>query len=250
MRIGILYLSLLLVCVNTKAQIGSGTSSNPEISTFISADMNIILDRNSVIDKYGNKTAYNNNIKGSPFLNDEWLNGTIYGLDLKKMAQVKIRLNTNGNQVHFLDMKNIELVVDKSKIKKVAIYDELNADSIYFENGFSDTKAELSKSTLVQVLNKGEVLLLKNHTNNVVKKDSLFGAINVYYFAPTFDYYLKNENNIVQKLKKFDINTLSAILPNKQIITNYLTQKNKIKSEKEIIEFLNFYNLNNKNSNN
>ena len=250
MRIGILYLCLLLVCVNTKAQIGSGTSSNPEISTFISADMNIILDRNSVIDKYGNKTAYNNNIKGSPFLNDEWLNGTIYGLDLKKMAQVKIRLNTNGNQVHFLDMKNIELVVDKSKIKKVAIYDELNADSIYFENGFSDTKAELSKSTLVQVLNKGEVLLLKNHTNNVVKKDSLFGAINVYYFAPTFDYYLKNENNIVQKLKKFDINTLSAILPNKQIITNYLTQKNKIKSEKEIIEFLNFYNLNNKNSNN
>ena len=250
MRIGILYLSLLLVCVNTKAQIGSGTSSNPEISTFISADMNIILDRNSVIDKYGNKTAYNNNIKGSPFLNDEWLNGTIYGLDLKKMAQVKIRLNTNGNQVHFLDMKNIELVVDKSKIKKVAIYDELNADSIYFENGFTDTKSELSNSTLVQVLNKGEVLLLKKHTNNVVKKDSLFGAINVYYFAPTFDYYLKNENNIVQKLKKFDINTLSAILPNKQIITNYLTQKNKIKSEKEIIEFLNFYNLNNKNSNN
>ena len=235
MRIGILYLSLLLVCVNTKAQIGSGTSSNPEISTFISADMNIILDRNSVIDKYGNKTAYNNNIKGSPFLNDEWLNGTIYGLDLKIMAQVKIRLNTNGNQVHFLDMKNIELVVDKSKIKKVAIYDELNADSIYFENGFSDTKAELSKSTLVQVLNKGEVLLLKNHTNNVVKKDSLFGAINVYYFAPTFDYYLKNENNIVQKIKKIDTKTLFAILPNKEIMTNYFTQHNKIKSEKEII---------------
>ncbi len=250
MRIGILYLSLLLVCVNTKAQIGSGTSSNPEISTFISADMNIILDRNSVIDKYGNKTAYNNNIKGSPFLNDEWLNGTIYGLDLKKMAQVKIRLNTNGNQVHFLDMKNIELVVDKSKIKKVAIYDELNADSIYFENGFSDTKAELSKSTLVQVLNKGEVLLLKNHTNNVVKKDSLFGAINVYYFAPTFDYYLKNENNIVQKIKKIDTKTLFAILPNKEIMTNYFTQHNKIKSEKEIIEFLNFYNLNNKKKNN
>ena len=250
MRIGILYLSLLLVCENTKAQIGSGTSSNPEISTFISADMNIILDRNSVIDKYGNKTAYNNNIKGSPFLNDEWLNGTIYGLDLKKMAQVKIRLNTNGNQVHFLDMKNIELVVDKSKIKKVAIYDELNADSIYFENGFSDTKAELSKSTLVQVLNKGEVLLLKNHTNNVVKKDSLFGAINVYYFAPTFDYYLKNENNIVQKIKKIDTKTLFAILPNKEIMTNYFTQHNKIKSEKEIIEFLNFYNLNNKKKNN
>lgn len=250
MRIGILYLSLLLVCVNTKAQIGSGTSSNPEISTFISADMNIILDRNSVIDKYGNKTAYNNNIKGSPFLNDEWLNGTIYGLDLKKMAQVKIRLNTNGNQVHFLDMKNIELVVDKSKIKKVAIYDDLNADSIYFENGFSDTKAELSKSTLVQVLNKGEVLLLKNHTNNVVKKDSLFGAINVYYFAPTFDYYLKNENNIVQKIKKIDTKTLFTILHNKEIMTNYFTQHNKIKSEKEIIEFLNFYNLNNKKKNN
>jgi hypothetical protein len=166
------------------------------------------------------------------------------------MAQVKLRLNTNGNQVHFLDMKNIELVVDKSKIKKIAIYDELSSDSIYFENGFSDTKAELSKSTLVQVLNKGEVLLLKNHTNNVVKKDSLFGAINVYYFAPMFDYYLKNENNIVQKLKKIDTKTLLTILPNKEIMTNYFTQHNKIKSEKEIIEFINFYNLNNKKTNN
>ncbi|MSQ38537.1 MAG: hypothetical protein EXR19_03095 [Chitinophagaceae bacterium] len=246
MRIGIIYLCLLLVSVNTKAQIGSGSSSNPEISLFISTDMNIILDRNSVIDKYGNRTPYNNNIKGSPFLNDEWLNGTIYGLDLKKMAQVKLRLNTNGNEIHFLDMKNIELVVDKSKIKKVAMFDELSLDSIYFENGFTDTKNELISSNLVQVLNKGEVLLLKKYTNNVVKKDSLFGAINVYYFAPMFDYYLKNEKNIIQKLKKIDIKTLSTILPNKEIITNYLTQKNKIKTEKEIIEFLDFYNLNNK----
>ena len=250
MRIGIIYLCLLLVSVNTKAQIGSGSSSNPEISLFISTDMNIILDRNSVIDKYGNRTPYNNNIKGSPFLNDEWLNGTIYGLDLKKMAQVKLRLNTNGNEIHFLDMKNIELVVDKSKIKKVAMFDELSLDSIYFENGFTDTKNELISSNLVQVLNKGEVLLLKKHTNNVVKKDSLFGAINVYYFAPMFDYYLKNEKNIIQKLKKIDIKILSTILPNKEIITNYLTQKNKIKTEKEIIEFLDFYNLNNKKTSN
>jgi hypothetical protein len=250
MRIGILYLCLLLVCVNTKAQIGSGSSSNPEISVFMSADMPITMDRNNVIDKFGNRSPYNNNIKGSPFINDEWLNGSIYGLDLKKMAQVKIKLNTNSNEVHFLDMKNIELVVDKSKIKKVAMFDELNSDSIYFETGFTDAKKELSNSTLVQVLNKGEVLLLKKHTNNVVKKDSLFGAINIYYFAPMFDYYLKNENNIVQKLKKIDINILSAILPNKEIITNYLTQKNKIKTEKEIIEFLNFYNLNNKKTSN
>ena len=35
-----------------------------------------------------------------------------------------------------------------------------------FENGFTDTKSELSNSTLVQVLNKGEVLLLKKHTNS------------------------------------------------------------------------------------
>ena len=119
MRIGILYLCLLLVCVNTKAQIGSGSSSNPEISVFMSIDMPITMDRNNVIDKFGNRTPYNNNIKGSPFLNDQWLIGSIYGLDLKKMAEVKVRLNTNSNQVHFLDMKNTELVVDKSKIKKI-----------------------------------------------------------------------------------------------------------------------------------
>ena len=246
MRRGILYLALLIVSINTKAQIGSGNSSNPEISLFMSTDMPITMDRNNVIDKFGNRTPYNNNIKGSPFLNDQWLIGSIYGLDLKKMAEVKVRLNTNSNQVHFLDMKNTELVVDKSKIKKVAIYDELSVDSIYFETGFTDTKNELNSSNLVQVLNKGEVLLLKNYTNHVVKKDSLFGAINVYYFAPMFDYYLQVEKNKIQKLKKIDVKILSTMLPNKELITNYLTQKNKIKSEKEVVEFLNFYNLNNK----
>jgi len=246
MRRVILYLALIIVSINTKAQIGSGSSSNPEISLFMSPDMSITLDRNNVLDKYGNKTPYNNNINGSPFLNDQWLNGSIYGLDLKKMAEVKLRLNTNSNQLHFLDMKNTELVVDKSKIKKVSMYDESSLDSIYFETGFTDTKNELISSNLVQVLNKGEVLLLKKYTNNVVKKDSLFGAINVYYFAPMFDYYLQYEKNIIQKLKKIDIKTLSAILPNKEIINNYISQKNKIKSEKELVEFLNFYNLNKK----
>jgi hypothetical protein len=72
MRIGILCLCLLIVSVNTKAQIGSGSSSNPEISLFMSTDMSITLDRNSVTDKYGNKTSYNNNIKGSPFLNEKY----------------------------------------------------------------------------------------------------------------------------------------------------------------------------------
>lgn len=250
MRRCILYLSFLIFSINTKAQIGSVSSSNPEISSFISSDMNIALDRNSVIDKFGNRTPYNNKIKGSPFLNDEWFNGTIYGQDLKKMAVIKLRFNTNSNQVHFLDMKDVELVVDKSKIKKVAISDETSSDSIYFENGFTDAKNDISSTTLLQVLNKGEVLLLKNHTNNVVKKDSLFGAINVYYFAPMFDYYLKNEKNIIQKLKKIDIKTLFAILPNKELITNYFANKEKLKSEKDIIEFLNFYNLNNKKTNN
>ena len=53
------------IFTSTKAQIGSGSSSNPEISLFMSTDMSITLDRNSVTDKYGNKTSYNNNIKGS-----------------------------------------------------------------------------------------------------------------------------------------------------------------------------------------
>ena len=43
---------------------------------------------------------------------------------------------------NFLDMKNIELVVDKSKIKKIAMYDELSSDSIYFENKWGNSPRE------------------------------------------------------------------------------------------------------------
>lgn len=235
-------LFFILITYTSISQVGSGTSSNPEISKFMSTDMSITFDRNSVIDKYGNRTAYNNNIKGSPFFKDEWLNASIYGLDSKKIAIVKARINTNGNQLHFLDQQDNEMVADKSKIKKVALFDEASADSIYFAMGFNDSKNEVVSNYLLQILNKGEVLLLKKHTNNVVKKDSLFGAINVYYFAPMYDYYIQLGINKIEKIKKLDLKNLTAILPKKELITNYVKLNNKIKSEKEIIEFLNYYN--------
>lgn len=207
----------------------------------MSTDMSITFDRNSVMDKYGNKTSYNN-IKGSPFLDDEWKDASVYGLDSKKIAVVRARINTNGNQLHFLDQQDKEMVADKSKIKRVALYDETTADSIYFEMGFNDVKNEVTNTVLLQVLNKGNIVLLKKHTNNVVKKDSLFGAINVYYFAPMYDYYIQLGKHTIEKIKKLDLKNLSAILPNKELIANYTKLNNRIKSEKEIIEFLNYYN--------
>ncbi len=207
----------------------------------------INLDPFAVYDIDGNKKGFNYaDIGGSPFLIDDWRLAIIYDVNLKKIAVVKIRFNTYSNQIHYLDNKDQELIADKGALKKIDI---LKADDkeveLILEKGFTSEKNKLANDQFLEVLNTGSVKLLKQITNKIVEKDSLVGTAKVIKFSSSVSYYLNKENSC-ERLRKLDQSEIFALLTNKDVVAEYeKNNKQKLRKEKDVIEFLNYYNSHN-----
>jgi hypothetical protein len=233
-----------IAIINSHAQQGMNISSSgsSELSSFKTANLSLNIDPYGVLDRDGKASSLKYaDMGGSPFLNEEWKIAKIYDLNLKKMAEAKVRFNTNSDQIHYLDAQGKELVADKAMIKKVVIENENNSNTI-IEKGFIGTKNNLQPYQFVQVLNEGNTQLLKQYINHVVQKDSLFGNIKVNKFSPFSIYYIKTGTHSVVALRKLDQDELFNLLPNKDFIIIASKGKKKLKSENEFIEFLKEYN--------
>jgi hypothetical protein len=240
-----LLLVMILIMTTIKAQSGLGTGGGAsEMSSFKSANMTLNIDPFGVVDRDGTMLGMRYaDISGSPFLYEDWRMANIFDINNKKIAQVKVKYNTNTDQIHFLDDKEKELVADKAIISKVEMLTNLehNETAVSFEKGFTDTKNTLTSYQFVQVLNEGSIQLLKHFSNQILQKDSLFGTMKINKFSPNASYYLKTGNNTIS-LRKLDLEELSILLPNKELVLNFTKSKKKIKSEKDFVDLLNFYN--------
>ena len=242
------FIAILLVSFKVFAQpTGSAVPGLAESSNMKSALGTISLDPFAVYDADGKRKGFNYaDVGGSPFLFDDWKLANIFDEKQRKIAQVKVRFNTYSSQLHFLDAKDQELVADKDLIQKVEILSSLNSTDVemILAKGFAAQKNALTPDQFVTVLNSGEVELLKLTTNKIVQKDSLVGTIKVLKFYPT-DFYFLKVGSSCEKVKKLDAAEIVALLPNKNVITAFEnSKKTKLKKERDIIEFLNYYNKN------
>ena len=238
-----LLLNLILILNSTNAQTGLGSSGgSSEMSSFKSANMTINIDPYGVVDRDGTMNGIRYvDISGTPFLYDDWRLANIYDINNKKIAQVKVKYNSNTDQIHFIDNNEKELVADKSIIGKVEILNNeiANEPIINLIKGYTDNKGLLNSYQFVQVLNEESIQLLKQYSNQVLQKDSLFGTMKINKFSPNARFYLKITNKVVS-LRKLNQEELYAILPNKDLVLNYA--KKKLKNEKDFIDFLKYYN--------
>ena len=205
----------------------------------------ISLDPSAVYDIDGNKKGFNYaDVGGSPFLFDDWRLANIYDDHLKKFAVVKVRLNTYSNQIHFLDSKGQELIADKDSIKRIEVLKKSGDNEVefVFEKGFSAGKSLLALDEFVEVLNTGSVQLLKQVKNKIIEKDSLLGTAKIIKFSSLATYFL-NTKTSCERLKRLDQPEIFALLSNKDIIAEFeKNNKQKLRKEKDVIEFLNYYN--------
>ena len=243
----ILILAVVVFTFTTaKSQVnGSGAAAAPEMSSLKTANLTFNIDPFGVYDVDGMvKGMKYADISGTPFVFGDWRKATIYDLGLHPIATIKVKYNSYSDQIHFLDEKETELVANKEIIKKVVIlYDSTDgSNEIVLEKGYTDSKNLLRAHQFVQVLNDGKVQLLKQNTNKIIQKDSLFATLKVNAFSENSFYFLKYTPTSVEKLRKLDQAELYALLPNKAIIETYSKKKSKLKNEKDFINFLNYYN--------
>jgi hypothetical protein len=228
----------------SQSGMGNASSGASEMSSFKTANLNYNIDPFGTVDKEGTMRGMRYaEISGTPFLDEEWKEATIYDVQMKKIGMAKVRYNINSDQIHFLDLKDQELVADKSIIGKVTIQQKDNAAVIEttLMKGLIDNKKTLKQEQFVSILNEGSIQLLKQYFSPVVQKDSLFGTIKINKFSPYSIYYIKSQNSIVA-LGQLDLSEISNLLPNKPLLIAYQKKKRKIKSENDFIGLLKFYN--------
>ena len=182
-------------------------------------------------------------VRGSCFWNNSWSPAFLVLKGEKQVKMQKVKLNLFTNEVYYVDLNGKELIALEGVIKKVIFID--SDDSTKVDAVFQNFASFQTKKTqnFVQVLNEGRVQMLKmtsvaltksEYNPTLGKSDSRFSS--------TYSYFIKQDNEVSQ-LKKFGQTSLFEILhPDDAAKTWLVDNKNKLKSEGEILTYIAFLN--------
>lgn len=129
-------------------------------------------------------TRQSREVRGSPYLNKEWLQGHLVMENSVRSEQLMLRLNTYDQEVEFVRNEEV-LVIPPQNLNAVVIYSEFG--DIRFENGFRSEEEEIGPNTLLRVLHDGKSKLLVHHVTVLQEDMASYGTAN------QLDEYIKNQ---------------------------------------------------------
>lgn len=210
--------------------------------------------RDGVLVLYGSDATATNKripyerISGSPFWKDEFLMATLISKDNQVLTKAPVKLNLYTNEVYFKNAAGEVRVPNKGLVTKILFYgtDTSRQVMAVFENNLpniAETNPNAENPSYVQVMNNGEVQLLKYIKMQFITADSLFGTMKRYYFSDRVFYFLNTKYGQTFKLKKLNIESVTDQL-NLDSGEREWIRKNQLslKKEEEVVEFLNYLN--------
>jgi hypothetical protein len=211
--------------------------------------------RDGALVVYGSDNINNNKrvpyekISGSPFWKSEYQLATIIDVKNQVLGKAPSKLNLYTNELYFISPKGEERVAAPGTVRKVVFYKGVDTTSeiaAVFENNLPlivENNPNAENPSYVQILNNGDVQLLKHLKKMFVTADSLFGTMKRYYFSDQVSYYINSkygQNIRLRKLSRENVlETLRIVAADEAWI-----KKNAInfKKEEDVIRFLNYYN--------
>lgn len=211
--------------------------------------------RDGALVVYGSDNINNNKripyekISGSPFWKSEYQLATIIDVKNQVLGKAPSKLNLYTNELYFISLKGEERVAAPGMVHKVVFYKGVDTTSevaAVFENNLTiivENNPNAENPSFVQVLNNGDVQLLRHVKKMFVTADSLFGTMKRYYFSDQVSYYMNNkygQNVRLSKLNKDNVlETVRIVAADEEWI-----KKNAInfKKEDDVIRFLNYFN--------
>ncbi len=235
-----------LICFVTAALVVYTSSAQTSINIFASAKgqaeyaspsaLGYKLDADSV--GYGD-------IKGSPFWKNDGGPAIVFLQDGRPVKADKVRLNFYTNDVHYKFANGPELVAKPGTVKQIVFLKSSDSVTVVADfQSFKDIRSAYNpnEAPFCQVLNEGQVKLLKLVSVNLDKKfDFVAGKMQSVFFSQV-EYYLSKDNMVFAVKKISKENILAFVIPEDDT-ENWLTaHKNKLRSENEVIAFLEYYN--------
>ncbi len=183
----------------------------------------------------------NADIDGSPFWLDKWNSAMIYTSTYRVLVP-KAKLNLYTNDVYYINKDGETLVAQKGQIKRIIFF--RGDDTSYSLGSFIYMKTpDDDNFHFYQPLINGKAGLIKLSTVSVNKSayNPLSGKSD-FNFITKSAYYL-NYNGNMQLLKILNKESVFAVLKPGTAADDWLAKnKNKLRTETDIIQFLYYFN--------
>jgi hypothetical protein len=174
------------------------------------------------------------NIKGTPFMYEQWVFGTFVNAEGTLFKNIKLKYNVYNDQLIFAGSKGEMMAFDKP-VKQFTLNETL------FANGFPAIDA-FGSDTYYQVLGEGSTKLLKHYSKHVEKNSTYGSAMASMRFADNEAWYLFKDGKI-SALKLDKKNVLAALNDKSTQVNNYLSNhKVNFKNDMELSNLLAYYN--------
>lgn len=173
-------------------------------------------------------------VKGSPFFNDEFQQAEIFMADGRSLGKYLVKFNMLTQEFHFLGKDKAEMVVPNELARKIVLYDKADTTlqkAVFVRTLDFTTSNGKPNGEYAEQLNKGDAILYKISKRNVVTADSLFGTLKRYYFGTTHAYFV-GMNGRTTQLKKLSEDAVFTALPAIGKLEDW-ARKNKINLKKE-----------------
>jgi hypothetical protein len=230
-----LKLGILLICIT----IGL-TSFGQQLVTEIRE-----LDLNAMTYNPGNQSAGKNiklsyaEIEGTPFWSEQWNPAIVFfGTGGKaKISQAKLNLYTN--EIHYLCIDGTELAAENEGITRLVFLNKNNLTQPIAS--FAKLTNHITGNGYVyyRVLNAGkyQLILLQKQLVKTSPYDPILAKTTTSFYTKK-DYAIYAEGKVIP-LKDLDRNSILSVAPANELANSWLqTSKSKLKSEKDVIEYL------------
>ena len=182
-------------------------------------------------------------IKGSPFLLEDWCDTDIKLTNGNEFYHVKIKLNVESNELNYLDSGNQIIVLNKGIIKELQFYQKMITVTtpLIFRNGYPAIDKQ-DNSHFYQVLADGKIVLLKQIKKSVsILKNDMTNETEK-EFTEYVDYYIYF-NNEIKPLKKSQQFFLDMMSDKSKAVEKFIEADNtnfkKTDSIKKLVDYYN-----------
>ena len=183
-------------------------------------------------------------VEGSAFWSDQWNPAIIYFSNGSKAKINQAKLNLYTDEIHYLSGDGTELAVYNQDVTRLVFLNKNNLTQPIASFAKMINHITGNGSAFYKVLNAGkfQLILLQKQLVKTSPYDPIQGK-SISSFYSKKDYAIYNEGKVIV-LKDLDRASILAAVPLNSFTEDWLkNNKSKLKSEKEVIEYLEQVNL-------
>lgn len=210
-------------------------------ASFAQENANDAIGERKMVDRVTGNLLYvyqYEDVKGSSFLSDNWLPGTVILNTNVAFKNVKLKFDVANNE--FVFNRNDSSFQLGPEAVEVILYQK-NGDSLVFKNGYEINNA-IRSSKYLQVLAEGKLTFLKLLKKNIEEYNEYGDATKYKRFVEMYGYYIYKDGKAdgVHLNKK----ELQSLLSDKwDKVSQYMSQNGfSGKDEKSFIAAIRYYN--------